>query len=137
MQAIAPGSKVALQAGHSVGEPDGVVVTSVCSWRNVEAAALAEDGVDTGGAAADEGTVAGWRTAAAALCRTGAAAGAAAAGVPTKIFWQCGQRSCLPTEPSAIWIAFWQWGHRVSCAIAPPQKGDAALFHKKSCVPFF
>src|SRR5579884_2746286 len=103
MQAIAPGSKAALQAGHSVGV---VLAGPGVLMEGEEAGFLARDGEDGGLAGAGGRTGLDFGPAAAA---TATGAGATVNGLEHE-----GQRNCLPAESSGICIAWVQCGQRIT-----------------------
>src|SRR5262245_30844143 len=100
MHAIAPGSKIALQAGHSFGLAAGAAAGGGVG------VGVGRGGTDAGGM---EGRAAGRAGAPAA---TGSRAGAATRNAR----WHFGQRTCLPAASSGTRIAVPQlgFGQRIS-----------------------
>src|SRR5258708_29933282 len=117
MQAMAPGKRSALQAGHFVGVCGAAAGWVVAVVPDDDVGWLAgtrgtEPNEGAGGAAGGLGTAAEEALAAATASRDGADA-------PTvNGFWHVGQRNCLPAESSASLIAVAQWGHLITSGIA-------------------
>src|SRR5438067_234988 len=110
MQAMAPGSRVALQAGQTLGvsvvSGGGAISTSAADGLVLGGGA--GGGLGAGLAAAGAGAVAAWPR-----VLTPATAGSRFAGEGTvRTFLHRGQRTCLPAALSATWIDLLQCGQR-------------------------
>src|SRR5262245_15937736 len=112
MQAMAPGSKVALHDGHSAGA-GAAAGLPLAAGAGMGVGGPARTGVGEGGGTGRPAVAAAGAPATTGS-RTGALAGAAAS---MNACLHVGQRSCLPAASSGIWMGLLQCGQRVICGM--------------------